>query len=42
MRLAPSFMKLYLKERWFMEPLERAKLLLTKARDDENLLVEII
>lgn len=25
-----------------MEPLERAKLLLTKARDDENLLVEII
>lgn len=37
-----SFTKPLLKGRWFMEPLERAKLLLAKARDDETVLEEII
>ena len=35
-------MKLLLKGRWFMEPLERAELLLAKAKDDEILLEEIL
>lgn len=35
-------MKLLLKERWFMEPLERAALLMAKARDDEIVIEEII
>ncbi len=35
-------MKLLSKGRWFMEPLERAELLMAKAKDDEILLEEII
>jgi hypothetical protein len=36
-----SFTKPMSKERWFMGPLERAELLLAKAKDDETLLLQL-